>query len=228
MPHVHPIFQYDCDAVLFYLDGVLVDSRNCIERLWQVWADQRHINIDKVLHYAHGRPEVETIRLVAPHLDAEREAAELWAVEALTTAGLVKIPGAFELLQSIPSDAWGIVTLGTHAIASTRLTFGGLPVPQVLISAEDVVAGIPDPEPYLFAAMMLGVKPARCVVIDGTPAGIQSGRAAGMHVVGVISSAYTADELLHAHVVVRKLSDIEVVQAQGAHLARLIVRVKGI
>jgi sugar-phosphatase len=144
------------------------------------------------------------------------------------TAGLVKIPGAFELLQSIPLDAWGIVTLGTHAIASNRLAFSGLPAPDVLISAEDVVAGMPDPEPYLFAAMMLGVKPARCVVIDGTPAGIQSGRAAGMHVVGVISSAYIADELLQAHVVVRKLSEIGVVQTQGASLACLIVRMKGI
>jgi len=228
MPHEHPIFQYDCDAILFDLDGVLVDSRHCIEHLWQVWASQRHINIDKVLHYAHGRRAVETIRLVAPHLDAEREAAELWAAEALVTDGLVKIPGALELLQSIPPDAWGIATSGTHAIASTRLAFGGLPVPDVLITAEDVVAGKPDPEPYLFAAVMLGAKPARCVVIEDAPAGIQSGRTAGMHVIGVISSAYKADELRQAHVVVRKLSDIEVVQSQGNSQARLIVRVKGI
>ena len=228
MPHDHPIFQYDCDAVLFDLDGVLVDSRHCIEQLWKGWASKHHINIDKVLHYAHGRRAVETIRLVAPHLDAEREAAELGAVEALETIGLVKIPGAFELIQSIPPDAWGIATSGTHAIAANRLAFAGLPVPEVVISAEDVEAGKPDPEPYLFAAMMLGVNPAKCLVIEDAPAGIQSGRAAGMHVVGVISSAYTADELLQAHVVVRKLSDIEVIQAQGASLARLIVRVKGI
>ncbi len=102
MPHEHPLFQYDCDAVLFDLDGVLVDSRHCIEHHWLEWANQHQINIDKVLHYAHGRRAVETIRLVAPHLDAEREAAELWAIEAQDTAGLVKIPGALELLQSIP------------------------------------------------------------------------------------------------------------------------------
>jgi sugar-phosphatase len=171
---------------------------------------------------------VETIRLVAPHLDAEREAAELIAVEGHETAGLIKVPGALELLQSIPANAWGIATSGTHAIASTRLAFGGLPVPDVLISAEDVVAGKPDPEPYLFAAMMLGVKPANCVVIEDTPAGIQSGRAAGMHVVGIISSTYAANELSQANVIVRKLSDIEVVQSQGTSQARLIVRVKGI
>lgn len=228
MPHEHSLFQYDCDAVLFDLDGVLIDSRHCIEHLWQVWASQRHINIDKVLHYAHGRRAVETIRLVAPHLDAEREAAELIAVEGHETAGLVKVPGALELLQSIPANAWGIATSGTHAIASTRLAFGGLPIPDVLISAEDVVAGKPDPEPYLFAAMMLGVKPASCVVIEDTPAGIQSGRAAGMHVVGIISSTYAANELSQAHVIIRKLSDIEVVQSRGTSQARLIVRVKGI
>lgn len=228
MPHEHHVFQFDCDAVLFDLDGVLVDSRHCIERLWREWATQRHINVDKILHYAHGRRAVETIRLVAPHLDAEREAADLWAVEARETAGLAKIPGVFELLQSIPADAWGIATSGTHAIASTRLAFGGLPVPDVLISAEDVVTGKPDPEPYLFAAMMLGVQPAKCVVVEDAPAGIQSGRSAGMHVIGVLSSDYAADELRQAHVVVRKISDIEVIQAQGNSMARLIVRVKGI
>lgn len=228
MPHAHPVFQYDCDAILFNLDGVLVDSRHCIERIWRVWASQNHINIDKVLHYIHGRRAVETIRLVAPHLNAENEANKLGKIEAQETEGLVKIPGALELLQSIPSSAWGIVTSGLHAVGSTRLDFGGLPVPEVLISAEDVVAGKPDPEPYLFAAMMLEVKPARCVVIEDEPAGIQSGRAAGMHVVGVISNTYTADELIQAHVVVRQLGDIEVIQAQGISQARLIVRVKGI
>lgn len=228
MPHDHHLFQYDCDAILFNIDGVLVDSRRCIEQLWRTWASQRHINIDKVLHYAHGRRAVETIHLVAPHLDAEREAAEFWAVEAQETSGLVKIPGALELLQSIPAAAWGIATSGTHATAATRLAFAGLPEPEVLISAEDVVAGKPDPEPYLFAAVMLGAKPASCVVIEDEPAGIQSGRAAGMHVVGVVSTTYSADELRQAHVIVRKLSDIEVVQPKGNSLARLIVRVKGI
>ncbi len=228
MPHEHPTFQYDCDAVLFDLDGVLVDSRHCIEYIWKVWANQRHINVDKVLHYAHGRRATETIRLVAPQLDAEREATELWAIEAHETVGLSRIPGALELLQSIPVDAWGIATSGTHTVATTRLAFAGLPVPRVLISAEDVVAGKPDPEPYLFAAKMLGVKPARCVVIEDAPSGIQAGRAAGMHVVGVISSAYHADDLHQAHVVVLKLSDIEVVQPHGNSLTHLIVRAKGI
>lgn len=228
MHHEHHTFQYDCDAVLFNLDGVLVDSRHCIKRLWQNWASQRHINTDKVLHYAHGRRAVETIRLVAPHLDADREAKDFLAIEALETTGLAKIAGALELLQSIPSDAWGIATSATNAVASTRLAFGGLPVPDVLISAEDVVAGKPDPEPYLFAAMMLGVKPASCVVIEDEPAGIQSGRAAGMHVVGIIAGTDTAFDLRQAHVVVRKISDIEVVQPHGNSLARLIVRVKGI
>lgn len=229
MPHhEHLIYQFDCDAVLFDLDGVLVDSRHCVERHWLEWASRHNLNKDKVLHYAHGRRTVETIRLVAPQLDAEREAAELEASEAIDTVGLVKITGALELLQSIPPDSWGIATSGTHAIATTRLAFAGLPVPDVLISAEDVIAGKPDPEPYLFAAMMLGVKPTSCVVIEDAPAGIQAGRAAGMHVVGVISSAYPAEELSHAHVIVRKLGDIEVVQTQGAGLGRLIVRLKGI
>ena len=228
MPHEHSIFQFNCDAILFDLDGVLVDSRHCIERHWQEWASQHQLNLDKVLHYAHGRRTVETIRLVAPELDAEREASELEAAETSDTAGLVKIPGALELLQSIPANAWGIATSGTHATALTRLAFGGLPVPDVLISSEDVAAGKPDPEPYLFAALMLGAKPANCVVIEDAPAGIQAGHAAGMHVVGVISSMYAAKELSQAEVIVRKLGDIEVFQAPAHGLARLIVRLNGI
>jgi mannitol-1-/sugar-/sorbitol-6-phosphatase len=229
MPHhEHPVYQFDCAAILFDLDGVLVDSRHCVDRHWLEWAGQHNLNKDKVLHFAHGRRMVDTIRLLAPHLDAESEAAALGASSAYDTQGLVRIEGALELLQSIPPNAWGIATSGTHATASTRLAFGGLPVPEVLISAEDVVAGKPDPEPYLFAAMMLGVKPSSCVVIEDAPEGIQAGRAAGMHVVGVISSVFAAEELSQAHVIARKLSDIEVVQTQGAGLERLIVRVKGI
>ena len=229
MPHEqHHVYQYACDAVLFDLDGVLVDSRHCIERHWLEWASQHHLNADKVLHYAHGRRTVETIHLVAPDLDAEREATALETSEASDTDGLIKIPGALELLHSIPADAWGIATSGTHAIAATRLAFGGLPVPDVLITSEDVEKGKPDPEPYLFAAMMLGVKPASCVVIEDAPSGIQAGRAAGMHVVAVISSTYTQEELHQAQVVVRKLSDIEVLEAPKGGLGRLIVRVHGL
>ena len=227
MPHQHHLFQFDCNAILFNLDGVLVDSHHCIERHWVEWANRHHLNTDKVLHYAHGRRTLETIRLVAPHLDAEHEASELEAGEAFDTTGLVKIPGALELLQSIPPDAWGIATSGSRNAASTRLTFGGLPFPGVLISSEDVMAGKPDPEPDLFAAMMLGVKPTTCVVFENAPTGIQAGRAAGMHVVGVVSNSYPPEELSNAHVVIRHLSDIEV-QVQRAGLARLIVRVNGI
>jgi mannitol-1-/sugar-/sorbitol-6-phosphatase len=228
MPHEHPVFQYDCDAILFDLDGVLVDSRHCIERHWLAWANRHHLNTDKVLHYAHGRRTVETIRLVAPHLDAELEARELEDSEAYDTEGLVKILGALELLQSIPMGAWGIATSGTRATATTRLNFAGLPVPEVLISAEDVEKGKPAPEPYLFAAMMLGARPANCVVIEDAPAGLQSARAAGMHAVGVISSGYPAEELTQAHVVVRKLGDIVVVQTSGVGQARLVARMKAI
>ncbi|MBE0696604.1 MAG: HAD-IA family hydrolase [Anaerolineaceae bacterium] len=228
MPHEQHVFQYDCDAVLFDLDGVLVDSRHCVERHWLEWADRHHLNRDKVLHYVHGRRTVETIRKVAPDLDPQHEARELEMSQVKDTSGLVKIPGALELLQTIPPDAWGIATSVTQATAITRLAFGGLPVPEVLISAEDVEAGKPDPEPYLFAAMMLGVKPASCVVIENEPTGIQAGRAAGMHVVGIISSAYPAEELSQAHVLVRKLGDIVVVQGTGNSQARLMVRVKGI
>ncbi len=108
------------------------------------------------------------------------------------------------------------------------MAFAGLPVPEVLITSGDVEEGKPNPEPYLFAAMMLGVKPASCVVVEDAPAGIQSGRAAGMHVVGIVSSSYPVEELSQAHICVRKLGDIEVMPAPAAGLARLIARIKGL
>jgi mannitol-1-/sugar-/sorbitol-6-phosphatase len=229
MPHPDwNLYLFNCDVILLDLDGVLVDSRQCIERHWVEWAARHQLNKDRVLHHAHGRRTVETIKLVAPHLDAEREAEEIERMEANDVRGLVRIPGALELLQSIPVSAWGIATSGSRAIATNRLAFAGLPLPEVLICSEDVSMGKPDPEPYLFAAMMLGAEPQRCVVIEDAPAGIQAGRSGRMHVVGVVTMTYSPDELRQAHAVVRKLSDISVSQVDGSSLGRLIVRVKGI
>jgi phosphoglycolate phosphatase-like HAD superfamily hydrolase len=136
--------EWDCDAVLFDLDGVLVDSAMCVERHWRRWAAEHGLDGDDLMRFVHGRPTVETIRLVAPHLPAEAEAARLNASEAFDVDGVVAIPGAARLVRSLPPDTWAIATSGTRDTAVTRLRHTGLPRPSVLVTADDVTRGKPD------------------------------------------------------------------------------------
>ena len=201
--------KWDCDAVLFDLDGVLVDSAVCVERHWRRWAAEHGLDSEEIMRFAHGRPTVETIRLVAPHLPAELEAARLDASEAFDTDGVVAILGAAELLRSLPRDVWAIATSGTRDTAVTRLGHTGLPLPAVLITADDVKRGKPDPEAYLLAAAKLDVTPERCVVVEDAPAGIEAGHAAGMRVVA-LATTHSHAELSAADVTAAQLADVRV------------------
>ena len=200
----------ECDAVLFDLDGVLVDSSACVERHWRRWASEHGIDPDETMRFAHGRPTVDSIRLVAPHLPADLEAACLNAAEAFDTGGVVAIRGAAELVRRLPRTAWAIATSGTRDTALTRLRHTGVPVPDVLITADDIRRGKPYPEPYRLAAAGLNVPPVRCVVIEDAPLGISAGRAAGMRVVAV-ATTHPAAELTEASVIARHVRDIEIV-----------------
>ena len=158
---------------------------------------------------AHGVRSLEVIQRVAPHLDVEAEVRELESREADRQDGVSVMPGAVGLVHSIPEAHWGVVTSGTRLLASARLRFCGLPVPKVLVTADDVTNGKPHPEPYLKGAEWLGFNPADCLVIEDAPAGIQAARAGGMKVVG-ISSTYAADALGRADAVIGKLGEIQV------------------
>lgn len=200
-----------CDAVIFDIDGVLVDSTTLVERHWQEWAARHGLDFAAIMEVAHGRPSVETMRLVAPHLDAEAEAAKMDASEAGDTDGLVRIEGAAELVLSVPERSRAVVTSGSQAIARTRLGFAGVPVPDVFITSDDVARGKPDPESHLLAAKRLGVVPEKCVVIEDAPAGIKAARAAGMRVIAV-ATTHAPEGLGEADVVVRRLADIEFIK----------------
>jgi sugar-phosphatase len=198
-----------CSAILFDLDGVLVDSTRSVDREWRGWARRKGIDEDAVMAIAHGVRTIEVIRRVAPHLDAEAEAREIENHEAHDQEGVRVMPGAAELVLSIPERRWGVVTSGSRLLASARLRFCGLPVPGVLVTADDVTNGKPHPEPYLKGAEWLGVSPAECLVIEDAPAGIQSAHAGGMKVIG-ITSTYGAEALEQADAVVGKLGQIQV------------------
>ena len=215
-----PVFR--CSAILFDLDGVLVDSTRSVDRQWRLWAERKGVDGDKVIAIAHGVRTIEVIRHVAPHLDAEAEVREIESREADDTEGVEIMPGAADLVRSIPEGRWGVVTSGTRPLASARLRFGGMPVPKVLVTADDVVNGKPHPEPYLKGAEWLGVTPKDCLVIEDAPAGIQSARKGGMKVIG-ITSTYPASQLSMAHAVVQKLAQIQVGQ-DGAGKFAITVR----
>jgi sugar-phosphatase len=200
---------FSCAAILFDLDGVLVDSTGAVDREWRAWARRKGVDGDAVMAIAHGVRTLEVIQRVAPHLNAEAEVRELESREANHQEGVTVMPGAAELVQSIPDGRWGVVTSGTRLLASARLRYCGLPVPKVLVTADDVAHGKPHPEPYLKGAELLGFDPADCLVIEDAPAGIQAARAGGMKVIG-ITSTYRADALEHADAVIGKLGQIRV------------------
>jgi sugar-phosphatase len=213
---------FSCSAILFDLDGVLIDSTRSVDRQWRAWARQKGVDEEKVIAIAHGVRTIEVIQQVAPHLDAEAEVREIESREAEDHEGVSVMPGALELLLSIPEELWCVVTSGTRLLASARMRFGGLPVPKVLVTAEDVTNGKPHPEPYLRGAGLLGVKPAECLVIEDAPAGIQSARASGMKVIGM-ASTFAAAELSKADAVVERLKQIRVsVDGLGKLEARVL------
>jgi sugar-phosphatase len=158
---------------------------------------------------AHGVRTVEVIRRVAPHLDAEAEAAAIESHEAIDHRGVVVMPGAVDLVKSIPDRRWGVVTSGTRPLATNRLQYCGLPVPEVLVTSDDVTNGKPHPEPYLKGAERLGLRPAECLVIEDAPAGIQSARAGGLKVIG-LASTYREGKLVEADAVVEKLARVHI------------------
>lgn len=205
---------FPCDAVLFDLDGVLVDSQACVERQWTRWASAHGLDPAAVLQVAHGRRAIEAIAWLAPDLDAAAEAATLAAAEMADTLSLAVVPGAAALVRGLPAGAWAIVTSAPRAVALARLSHVGQAIPAVVVAAEDVAQGKPHPQGYLTAADRLGVAPAACVVIEDAPAGIVAARAADMHVVAV-ATTYPTAALVAADACVPTLGDVTIV-ASGA------------
>jgi sugar-phosphatase len=201
--------QIKCSAVLFDLDGVLVDSTQSIVAIWSAWALKNGIEPEKVLQLVHGRRTTEVLRILMPHLDVEAEARQIEGGITYKKDGTVAIPGARRLLQSLPEDRWCVVTSGIGEFARDRLKAAKLPVPRVLVSADQVANGKPHPEPYLKGAELLGIESGKCVVVEDAINGIEAGRAGGMKVIGM-TTTFSAAELSAADVVVKTLEEIVV------------------
>jgi len=173
------------DAMLFDLDGVLIDSTPAVARVWTQWAIKHGFEPEKTVREAHGRPSIESIRELLPDADHEAENREVERQEIEDTGGVVPLPGALELLNSLPSRRWAIVTSCTRPLAEVRIRTAGLPVPPIMITSSDITNGKPHPEPYIAGARALAFAPEACVVVEDVPAGIRSGKAAGARVIGL-------------------------------------------
>jgi sugar-phosphatase len=162
-----------------------------------------------VIQHAHGRRSAETLRVVAPELEANQENLKVEQMEIEDKEGIVAVPGAVGLLSRLPEERFTIVTSATPSLAVARLRHVGVPIPKRFITADDVVNGKPSPEPYLKGAALLGMAPADCLVFEDTPAGIRSAQAAGMRVIA-LQTTYPAEELTTADAMVRSLEEVEV------------------
>lgn len=177
-------------AILFDNDGTLVDSTPAVERVWTRWAGKHGVDIHELIKVSHGVRAIETVRKFMPEgADLQVEVDWLTEAEMNETEGVVAVPGARELVATLPGDRWGVVTSGSVPLASMRLALGGLPVtPPVFITAELVREGKPDPACYALGIEKLGFKPEETLVVEDAPAGIESGRRAGAKVLALATT----------------------------------------
>jgi sugar-phosphatase len=211
-----------CSAVLFDMDGVLIDSTPAVARVWSRWAAEHGFDPEIVVRRAHGRPSRATIRELLPNGDINREDREVERREMEDLDGVVLLPGARELLKVLPPERWTIATSCTRPLAEVRLRAAGLPIPKTMITSSDVKIGKPDPEPYLKAAAKVGFAGSDCIVVEDAPAGVRAGKAAGARVIAFLTTMVRRDlEEAGADWIVHNCADIRASRddERGLHLS---------
>ncbi|WP_157872120.1 MULTISPECIES: HAD-IA family hydrolase [Streptomyces] len=206
--------RWTARAVLFDLDGVLVDSMPLIGALLDRWADLHRLDRELVHRTAHGRREAELAAALVPSADPEEQVALMQGWQLTEFDGCRPCPGAAGLIARLDEGQWAVVTSGSGPVARGRLRAAGLPAPRTMVTADDVVRGKPDPEPYLRAAAALGVDVAECVVIEDAPSGAAAGLAAGMRLITVTGTDATWPDALSGPVV--RVDSLERIAVAGA------------
>lgn len=210
----------DVSAVLFDMDGTLVDSTAAVERVWRRWAARHAVDFAALLAVSHGRRASDTIaRFAPPGVDHAEENRWMLEAEMVERDGIIPIPGAQRLLASLPPDRVAVVTSAARDLALLRLRLAGLVVPNLVITAEDVSAGKPDPQGYLKAARELAFAPETCLVVEDAPAGLEAGRAAGGRVLALATTLTGAE--LESWDWVPDLASVRLGQARVDDLLRL-------
>lgn len=211
-------------ALLFDLDGVLVDSTPAVTRVWRQWAFEHGFDPEAVATMAQGRPSISTIRDLLPQADHMAENREVERREIHDLGGVTAFPGALKMLTHLPARLWALVTSCTKPLAEVRLRAAGLPLPQLLVTGSDVDNGKPDPEPFLKGATLVGFPPEQCIVVEDTPAGIRAGKAAGARVLALRTTV--SDSELRAagpDWIVDNCSSLQIADASMEHGIDLVI-----
>jgi sugar-phosphatase len=203
--------QIPCQGILFDMDGILISSIASVERSWTKWAILRGVDPVNACRTAHGCRAVETVAKLRPDLDANAELEILEAMEIADQDDLIMLPGVQNLLAALAPlggrPRWTVVTSATERLARVRLAAGGVPVPERLITADQVTEGKPHPAPFLAGAALLGFAPEECVVFEDSSSGAQSGRAAGCTVVATTFS-HSIESLHAAHYLIEDMTRV--------------------
>ena len=193
------VFDRAFGAFLFDMDGTVLNSIAAAERIWSAWAVRHGVDVETFLPTIHGARAIDTItRLSLPGVDAEQQAAFITAAEINDVEGIVEIPAAAAFLNALPKNRWAMVTSAPRDLALRRMAAAGIPEPAVMITAEDVKAGKPDPAGYLLAAKKLGVEPADCLIFEDATVGIQAAEAAGAALMIITTTHQHPIETTHA------------------------------
>ena len=179
-------------AFLFDMDGTILSSIACAERVWARWAERHGVDVASFLPTIHGKRAIDTVgQLGLPGVDAAAEAAIIQAEEMVDVDGIAQIAGVAAFLAALPAGRWAVVTSAPRELARRRIAAAGLPAPPLMVAAEDVASGKPAPDCFELAASRLGVSARDCLVFEDAPAGIAAAEAAGARVVVITAT--------HAH-----------------------------
>jgi sugar-phosphatase len=202
-------------AFLFDMDGTLLNSIAAAERVWAAWATRHGLDVPTFLPTIHGMRAIETItRLALPGVDPMREATELAAAEIADVDGVVPIAGAIDFLDSLPDTRWAIVTSSPRELALRRMAVAGIPMPNILVTGEDVTRGKPAPDCFLLAAERLGVKAGDCLAFEDAPAGIAAAQASGAEV--VVITATHQHPLETPHVAISSYEEVRAIAGEDS------------
>lgn len=178
-----------CKAVLFDMDGTLVDSTRVVERAWRGWAKRHGIPLETVLAFSHGRPTIATMEHFLPGQNHAEELDEMAHYEETQLEGVLAVPGATQVVRALQGHPWAIVTSAWRTLAEARVIAAGLPLPKIIVPVDEIRKGKPDPEGFLHAAKRLAIPPEECLVFEDTRPGIEAGVNAGMKVVALLTTA---------------------------------------
>jgi sugar-phosphatase len=200
-------------AVIFDLDGTLVDSTAVVERQWTAWARRNAVDPAKLMAVVHGRPSIQTMRMFIPETTIE-QAQAFDRIEEEDTDGLRQVLGARAAVEQCINRGirWAIVTSGTHRMATLRLATTGFPKPEVFVTVELTRRGKPNPDPFLRAAELLRVQPKGCVVFEDSNPGVLAAKAAGMQVIG-LETTTTREKLSRADAIAKDFTEVEILPA---------------